>query len=151
MLNEFALAPDVLAATAEWMRCEGEAERWGQRRMSGRNKRKLNVGDGVPFVAVAVIIGTGTVAVIAVLVGMVVAALVGMVVAVLVAVFVGMLVGIGVAAGVIVAAVLSALPAELLTRTQYCAVAVTLRTLNVLLVAPLTGWLVSPDAPRYHW
>ena len=127
--------------------------------MSGRNKRKLNVGVGVPFVAVAVIGGTVLVAVIAVLVGMVVAALVGMVVAalvgmvvaVLVAVFVGMLVGIGVAAGVIVAAVLSALPAELLTRTQYCAVVVTLRTLNVLLVAPLTGWLVSPDAPRYHW
>ena len=91
------------------------------------------VGDAVTLVAVVVVVGV------------VVAVLVGVLVGVLVAV------AVGVAAGAIVAATLSASPLELLTRTQYWAVVCRFRTVNVLPVAPFTGWLVSPAAPRYHW
>ena len=95
----------------------------------------------VPLVTVAVVVGSVPVGVGTVLVAVLVGELVGVLVAA----------GVGVAAGVIVAATLSASPLELLTRTQYWAVVCRFRTVNVLLVAPFTGWLVSPAAPRYHW
>ena len=49
-----------------------------------------------------------------------------------------------------IAVALSAVPCELVTRTQYCVVAVSAGVVNDGALVP-TGVEVSPEAPAYHW